>query len=317
MVRKIDFHNHIYPLSYVKQLERKCLLSFGGFKMVVGPSFYDLKQREHDARSMGVDMVALTIGPPGVDPLDHDSSCQTAVAVNDEIASIVEKSPDKYTGLACLPLQDIGRSLEEMDRAVKDLRLKGAIIFSNVRGKMIDAEEFWPIYERASSLDIPLFLHPTQPLNPENFKDLAILIGVGFLFDTTLATVRIVFSGVLQKYPGLKIVLAHLGSTIPYIIERIDIETKLLRSFFPDTNYGLPKPPSHYLKKIYIDTVSHQESAYRLSYEIFGPERIVLGSDYPYSTWRRTTEEIEELRFPRASKNKIFGENAEKLLKIG
>jgi aminocarboxymuconate-semialdehyde decarboxylase len=316
MIKKIDFHNHIYPLSYVKQLERNGLLSFGGFNMAVGPSFYDLKQRELDARRMGVDMVALTVGPPGVDPLDRDSSCQTARAVNDEIASIVEKSPEKYVGLCCLPMQDVGRSLEEMDRAVKNLGLRGAIVFSNVRGKMLDAEEFWPIYERACQLDIPLFLHPTQPLNPENFKDLAIVIGVGFLFDTTLATVRLAFSGVLHRYPTLKLVLAHLGSTIPYIMERIDIETRLLPNFFPDAKYGLPKPPSYYLKRIYIDTVSHQENAYQLAYEVFGAERIVLGSDYPYSTWKRTTKEIEELRFHRATKNKIFGQNAQKLLKI-
>jgi aminocarboxymuconate-semialdehyde decarboxylase len=284
--------------------------------MRVAPNLYSLRIKEHDMRQMGVHMSVLSLGPPGFDFLPSNESRKMATYCNSEIASIQDSYPDRYIGLASLPMRNMNSALEELDRSVKELGLKGVIVFSNVDGKIIDSEEFWPLFERLSELDIPMLLHPTQPVNSENFKDMASLIGVGFLFDTTLATVRIVFSGILERYPRLKIVLAHLGSFIPYILPRVDIETELISKAFPTMKPDLPKQPSFYFKKIYVDTVSHHEPAFRCCLETLGADKMLLGSDHPYSIWKRAAKEVEEEKISTNVKAKILGENALKLLRV-
>ncbi len=313
---KVDFHNHYFPLSLLKALDKKGLWAIGGSRMDLSPNLYEVGKREADRRKMGADVCVLSVGPPGVDYFDKQMSGRMARFANDEITSLQDRFPGRFYGLATLPLQDVESSVEELDRCVRDLRFGGAMMFGNVRGKVIDSEDFWPIYQRASELDVPILLHPTKPVCSDEFKNMASLIGVGFLFDTTLAIVRLVFSGVLERFPKLKIVVAHLGSFIPYILPRIDIETKLLSRSFPDASTDLKQKPSHYFRKIYVDSVSHHAPALRCCIKTLGPERIVLGSDYPYSIWYQAAKEIERSPLPKQIKNKILGGNAVKLLKI-
>ena len=310
---KIDFHAHILPPAIFGELKRHNLNVNPGFGAAVPPKLAgSLEERLKDMDSYGVDMQVLSMGPPGVD-LDGASPAITvelARMVNDYIAEAVAKHPKRFQGLAVLPLQDVEKGVEELTRAVKKLGLKGAHIFSNVKGRTLDSREFSPLYEKASELDVLLYLHPTKPLSMAGLLDLELMIPVGVLFESSLAMTRLIVRGTLDRFPSLKLALAHLGSTLPYIAGRLDIEG------ISGDRPKISKLPSAYLRDFYVDTVSHHKPAYMCALETCGIDRIILGSDYPYSLWKRTVDAIEELPIPKEDKEKIFFGNARGLLKL-
>lgn len=316
---KIDCHTHFFPLAYFDELKkRKITFGLGGIEFSVLDQMHDPQVRFKDMAEYGVDMQVLSIGPPGID-LEGASPEVTVILariVNDEIAKMVAKYPAKFDGLAVLPLKVPEQAVAELKRAVTELNLKGAKIFSNVDGKPLDSPEFHPLYEEAQRLDVPLYIHPTTPMAREGLREYGLTIMVGLLFDSTLAVSRLIFSGVMEKYPGLKLILAHLGSTLPYILARLDVESSTLQKFLPGYRLHIPRPPSDYFKRIYMDTVSHHKPAYMCAYATSGPEKIMMGSDYPYSLWKNTVKAIEELEIPKADKEKIYSGNVRQLLKI-
>jgi predicted TIM-barrel fold metal-dependent hydrolase len=316
---KIDCHSHFFPKAYFKELEKENItFGMGGIKFSILPQMHDPEVRFKDMELYGVDMQVLSIGPPGID-LDGttpDMTVSLAKIVNDELAKLTEKYPDKFAAMACLPLKRPEQAVKELERAVNELKLKGAKIFSNVDGKPLDGPEFIPLFAKAAELDVPLFIHPTTPRAREGLQEYGLTIIVGLLFDSTLAVSRLIFSGLLDKYPNLKIILAHLGSTLPYILARLDSESATLKNFIPGYELPISRAPSEYFKLIYMDTVSHHRPAYICAHATSGPEKIMLGSDYPYSRWKETVKAIEELDIPDGDKEKIYAGNVKKLLKL-
>jgi len=276
------------------------------------PEAEDYIKRIEDMDACGIDMQCLSLGIPGTDRVEPDLGISLAKMVNDEISRIVNKYPDRFVGFATLPLQDIDGALEELDRAINDLGLKGVMIYSNVAGKPLDSPEFWPFYEKSAKLKIPIFIHPTLPVMANVTKEYQLTPVIGFLFDTTLAMLRIIFGGVLEKFPSLTFVLAHLGSTIPYVLTRIDFESGL----FPGSWVNISKPPSEYFRSVYVDTVSLHEPALKCAYETIGIERFVFGTDYPFWDIPSGVNSIEKWEISEDEKNKIFSENAIKILRL-
>ncbi|MDA4131421.1 MAG: amidohydrolase family protein, partial [Thaumarchaeota archaeon] len=150
----------------------------------------------------------------------------------------------------------------------------------------------------------------------EQYRHLPLIIAEGFLFDSTLALSRMIFDGVFDKYPKLKIVLPHLGSVIPYILSRIDIETDRAGDFLENYKSPLHKKFVKYFERVYVDTVSHQGPAYKLAIDTLGIDKILLGSDYPYSLWEKTVTAIENLHLSQKDRESIYSRNANKLLNI-
>lgn len=314
---KIDFHAHLFPKPFLAELERRHLeLRLPGVPLSIFPKMYDLEERLQDMERAGLDMQALSLGPSGFEVGSPRDTVDLTKLYNDQIAEVAHRDPRHFTGLAALPMQVPDAALRELTRAVKDLGLRGAQIFSNVAGKALDAPEFWPVYELAQELDVPIFIHPITPICMTGLTDAALMIGLGFIVDTSLAATRLIFSGVMEKYPGLTMVLAHLGAVLPYIVARLDVESKMMARFVPGFEERLSQPPSAYFKRFYMDTVSHHAPAYYCARATSGAEKIVLGSDYPYSLWERTVEAIDELDIPEAEKEMIFGGNAARLLKL-
>lgn len=322
-MKKIDFHNHFFPKKYFRILDSKQMLDFLGYRFAEIPSYYDIELRREEIAKMGIDLAVLSLGPPGVDFLDSKEAQTLAGSVNDELANIVSTYPEQYVALATLPLCDVEASLLELDRCVQELGMKGVIVFSNVKGRLIASEEFHPIFERAERYDVPVMLHPTVPFgiasHLNDFRHPPLVISEGFLFDSTLAISRLIFDGTLKKYAKLKIVLPHLGSFIPYILSRIDIETRRAGEFLE--GYKSPLDPnkgfaSYFTERVYVDTISHQGSAYRLALEILGCDKLLLGSDYPYSLWEETVQAVEKLNLSEEEREAIYSRNAEKILKI-
>jgi aminocarboxymuconate-semialdehyde decarboxylase len=235
--------------------------------------------------------------------------------VNDSFHSIAQARPDRFTALATLPLNDVPASVDELERAVKQLGFKGAMLFSNVNGIALADECFLPLYERANQLGAVLHIHPTSPVGVEAMKAFWLMPLVGFLMDTTLAAAHLVFAGVPERFPKISWVLSHLGGAIPYLAERLD------RGFdaFPECRERISLHPSEYLKRFYYDTVNFDRAALRLAASFAGVDHILAGSDYPHQigSLRSMLQSLRGLDLSRAQQDQILGGNAARLLGLG
>lgn len=308
---RIDTHTHLFPGNYLKELE-KMNIPLG---QTIDDRFTSLEKRLKDMDEAGIHRQVISLTMPGVDMATPEKAVRLSRIVNDELASI-SAGDERFIGLASLPMLSPLDAAEELERAVKDLGLRGAGIFTNVQGKPLDLKEFWPVYEIASSLGVPLFVHPIAPVNAQIYQDYHLLAVLGFPFETTHAATRLALSGLLEEIPGLIFVLSHMGGALPYLVGRIDDGNRIYRAYQTE----ISRPPSEYLKKMYLDAASFFEPALNCALGFWGAEKIMVGSDYPYG-WvgnlRRCTESMEDLNLDEGDTEKILKGNAERILKLG
>lgn len=324
----IDIHNHFYPPAYLDALtsqpthvkvtfdtEGNPLLHYPGDYNIVVRGHRDIAYREQVLIEAGVDRQVLTLTTPGTHVETPERAADLARLVNDAFADIVSRRGGRFSALATLPLNDPKASAVELERCVTGLGFAGAMLFSNVNGVALADQRFWPVYERADDLDAVLYIHPTHPLGVEAMTDYWLMPLVGFLFDTTLATARLVFAGVVERFPRIRWILGHLGGAIPYLAERLD------RGFraFQECRSHIQKPPSVYLKEhFYYDAVNFDPSALGLAISFAGADRLLAGSDYPHQIGSIPSmmASIRALPIPEADKAAILGGNAARLLRL-
>jgi aminocarboxymuconate-semialdehyde decarboxylase len=195
---------------------------------------------------------------------------------------------------------------------MKDLGLPGAMVFSNVNHVALADERYEPLWKKADELGAVIYIHPTDPAGVEAMLDYWLMPLVGFLMDTTLAAAKLVFSGVVVRYPRIRWVLTHMGGAVPYLAERFDRGYRA----FADCRKNIDRRPSEYLQRFYYDTVNFNPSNVRLALDFAGPDRILAGSDYPHQIGSipLMIETIEKLDVSSEVKTKIFGGNASQLL---
>ncbi len=324
---KIDVHNHFYPMAYIDEIkkESRCatittdkqgrmLINYAGDYNVVDPSHVDPQARIQAMDEAGIDMQIISLTTPGVHLEDRDRAIEISRVVNDAMAELVKKYPTRFRAFATLPMQDPKASVVEFERAVKKLGLVGAQIFTNVGDRNLDNREYWPLYELGQELDAPFFVHPTSPPGSEKMEDYRLAPLVGFCMDTTLAASRLVFSGVMEKYPKVKFILSHLGGAMPYLAERIERGWNV----FTELQGGIPKSPVEYFKMMYLDTVNFDPNALMCGLGFAGPDKLILGSDHPHqiSGIGRCAPAIESLPISTEIKGKILGGNAKAMFKI-
>ena len=319
----IDVHAHYCPVEYFKRLERRksipyvqpgadgsWLLRYGKNKTSgIRKRMYSLEHRMEEMDSLGIKTQVLSPLLHGVHQLAPKTGLELCRLVNDGIADVAHKYSGRFEGFGVLPLQGIKQSLEELERIVETLGFKGVVFFSNIEGEFLDAARLWPVYERITALAIPVFLHPTQPVNDKGMKDHNLVSCLGFLYDTTLAMTRIIFSGLLERYANLKFILPHAGSLIPYITGRIDKEKSRGAE-----KESMKRAPSEYFNLVYVDTVSLHEPALMLVHSYLGPDKILFGCDYPFWGLGEGFDSIQKLNIPDEDKENIFYRNAQKLL---
>jgi uncharacterized protein len=246
---------------------------------------------------------------------------------NDSMAELVTKYPDRFVaGVASLPMNDMDASLEEADRAIQSLNLKGVQICSSINGKPLDSPEFFPLYEKMVNYDLPIWIHPgrgvrTPDYPGEKASKYQIWSIFGWPFETTAAMTRLIFSGVLNRYSSLKIITHHCGAMVPYFADRIDCACDMAEMLKEPVKQALNKPTLDYYRMFYNDTaVSGSRSALMCAYDFFGPEHILFGTDMPMDNEygarlvRQTIEAIERMDIPDGDKKLIFEGNARRLL---
>ncbi len=272
----------------------------------------DLDYRAGVLQELGVAKQVVTLTTPGTHVEKPDVAVRLAAMVNDEFKAAMERPDGKFTALATLPLNDPTASAKELERAMRQLGMRGAMLFSNVNGVALSDQRYWPLYEIANDLGAVLYIHPEHPINVEMMKEYWLMPLVGFLYDTTLAAASLVFAGVPERFPKIRWALCHLGGTIPYLAERLD------RGFhaFRDCRANIQREPSSYLKQFYYDTVNFNQGALKLAIDFAGADHILAGSDYPHQIGSIPSmlDAIAKLPVSDAERQGIYGGNAAKLL---
>ncbi len=324
----IDFHNHYYPPSYLEAVrtgpsnvavtidsDGNPLLHYPGDYNIVVRGHRDIDYRAGVLERAGVDRQVLTFTSPGTQFESPGRAVVLARMVNDALAEIVATRSSRFSALATLPLNDPRASVVELRRACRDLGFPGVMLFSNVNGIALSDERYWPLYELADELGAVLYIHPIHPVGVEAMTEYWLMPLVGFLFDTTLAAAKLVFSGVTERFPNIRWVLAHLGGAIPYLAERLD------RGFhaFKECRANIDHPPSETLKRFYYDTVNFDPNALNLAIEFAGADHILAGSDYPHQigSLKGMVDSIAALGVSEDMRSRIYGGNAKALLGLG
>jgi aminocarboxymuconate-semialdehyde decarboxylase len=323
----IDFHNHFYPKQYIEALQRgpsnikvtfdsekNPLLHYPGDYNIIVKEHMDIDLREKVLKEAGVDKQILSFTTPGTHIETTERSVELARMVNDSFAKIIAEHSDHFTALATLPLNDPQASVVELERAFDGLGFRGVTVFSNINGTSLSDQSFWPLYEKANDLNAVFYIHPSFPVGVEAMTEYWLMPLVGFTFDTTLAAAKLVFSGVAERFPRIRWVLAHLGGAIPFLAERLD------RGYyaFQDCREHVDKPPSEYLKNFYYDSVNFDLKALQLAIDFAGAGHLVAGSDYPHQigSLEKMVDSIEKLDISAKDKEAIYGANAIRLLEI-
>jgi aminocarboxymuconate-semialdehyde decarboxylase len=198
-----------------------------------------------------------------------------AQKINDAFASVVRERAPRFTALATLPLNDPPAAVAELERAMKELRLPGAMVFSNVNHVALADRRYELLWKKADELRAIIYIHPNDPAGVEAMMDFWLMPLVGFPMDTTLAASKLVFSGVVERHPRIRWVLTHMGGAVPYLAERLDRGYRA----FAECRANISRPPSEYLRTFYYDTVNFNPAALRLALDFAGPDRILAGSD--------------------------------------
>ncbi len=275
------------------------------------PHHTDINAKLADMDAAGIDLTALSINDPGPELFGKDGPA-VARLVHDFIADVAKQHPNRFFGLATLPLLDMDASLKEMDRCVSKLGFKGVLLYSNLAGQFPDEPQFHPLFEHAQHMDIPILLHPAYPMTYDATKGYSMAAGLGLMFDTTIAMARIILSGLLDKYPRLKIVHPHVGGTLPYIVGRVDHQTQVLKRGAEN----ITKPPSEYLRHVYTDAVSPIGLALQYGVDFFGIDHMLYSSDHPWVDPKLIVGLVQGLNLPAVQQEKIFSGNAKTLFKL-
>jgi aminocarboxymuconate-semialdehyde decarboxylase len=231
--------------------------------------------------------------------------------VNESTAKEVRKHPDKWIGLATVPLQNVDTAVRELSYAVKELRLRGVVMGSNVNGRGFDEEAFQPFFQKVQELDVPLFIHPNNPAGIERTADYYLTNFLGYPLESAIAAAKLVFGGVLDRYPNLKICLSHAGGVLPFLLGRLEHG----RSIRPEAGGHCREPFPYYLKNFYVDTITFRADTLRFVLGLMPPGHVFMGTDYPYDMaetdpvgFVKGAVQDEELR------GQILGKNVASLL---
>ena len=237
-----------------------------------------------------------------------DEGLMLSKFLNDHIAGVVRDKPNRFIGLGTIPLQNPDSAITEMDRIVNELKLPGIEIGSNVNGKNLSEEKFHPIFEHAEKIGCSIFVHPWEMMGQAEMQKYWLPWLVGMPAETSRAICSLIFGGVLEKYPNLKIAFAHGGGAFPFTAGRADHGFNVRPDLCAVDNSVLP---SSYMKNFYVDSLVHNENAMNFLIQTMGAERIAMGSDYPFPLGEHHPGKlIESMELSDANKQRLLAGTA-------
>ena len=333
----IDPHTHILPEAYLTDVRRGRLgdavsierangqewmvlraTIFGKdreTRNILTEPYYLPEPRFKDMERMGVERQVLSVSPfMTLYWLDAGLNKEVAASINDGLSALARAYPEKFSCMAQVPLQDPAAAAAELERAAGNGHI-GVQIAANIAGGNLDDPGLDVFWEKAVSLDLPVFIHPQgQAASPERLQDYYLRNFIGNPLDTTIAVSCLIFGGVLDRFPDIKFYLSHVGGFVPWIRGRWQHGY----GERPEPKVRGAKDPEQYFEKFYYDTIIHNADAFEFAVKTLGADRIVYGTDYPADMGNhQSAEEIPGLsRLPEADREKILSGNAKKLYKL-
>jgi hypothetical protein len=266
----------------------------------------------------GIDLQVLSLNSPGVEQLEPAEAVAVARETNDFLAEAVKRHPSRFAGFATLPTAAPDKAAKELERTIRSYGFRGAAINGHIRGRYLDDKFFWPILERAEVLNVPIYLHPTQP--PQSIIDASykgfdpmvttMLAGAGWGWhiETAIHIIRLILGGAFDHYPKLQIVIGHMGETLPFMVQRLD-------RTLPPARTKLERPVSAYLR----ENVHYTFSGFNFT-PLFltlllqlGVDRIMFSTDHPYGSMAEGRAFLDEIPVSDADRERIAHANAEHL----
>ena len=330
----VDAFNHILPRKYQSLLEkgakgRDLSDNLSRYAQTI-PTLLDLESRFRLMDKVDGYMQVLTLAAPAIESVAAPKvAVELAQAANDEMAELVLKYPDRFVAaIAALPLNDIEASLREIDRAVRELSFKGIQMFSSINDKPLDSPEFFSIYEKMETYNLPILIHPERPASRpdypgETHAKYRSWTKIGWPVASSLAMFRLVYGGVMQKFPGLKVVTHHCGGVIPYLAGRMEWNDDLNEMTMGHKGLQFPEKPLAYFRRMYYDTANNGNvPGLRCGLEFAGIDQMLFATDLPFCNQqglrliRDTMAAIDALELRSEDRHKIYQSNAVDLFRL-
>ncbi len=327
---KIDIHTHIMPdkmPNWVQKfgygefihLEHRnckaCMMKGDKLFREVEDNCFDAEVRINEMDETGVIIQVLSTIPVLFNYwAKAKDGYETSRFLNDHIANTVAKTPERFIGIGTVPMQDIDLAIKEMERCVTELKMPGLEIGSNINGVNLNDERFFPFFEAAEKLDCALFVHPWEMMGQEQMHKYWLPWLVGMPGETSRAICSMIFGGVFQKFPKLKVAFAHGGGSFPITIGRIEHGFNVRPDLVAIDN---PINPRDYIGKFWIDSLVHDPQALNFIIELMGEDKICLGSDYPFPLGEHHPGKlIAEMNFTKELSEKLLFKNANDWLNL-
>jgi len=330
---KIDVFNHVLPAGYIAECKKKAQgpLPFD-FQIKKFPALVDMDARFGIMDKAGDCKQIVSMANPPLEALfDPEETLELSRVANHELAGLVDKHPDRFAGaVASVPMNDMEGAVGEIERAVSELNMRGIQLYTDVQGRPLDAPEFDPVFAKMAEVDLPILLHPARgagfhdyPTEDESKYDIWRVFG--WLYDTAAAMTRIIFAGVFDRYPDIKIVTHHLGGIVPYADRRIEEGYSKMVALAKASGKPLSvqKHPYEYYRMFYADTITvGSVSALECGLAFFGADRVLFATDVPFDVeggakyLREALEVMEAIDISAEDKKKIFEGNSRRLFKL-
>lgn len=324
----IDIYTHIFPQAYFDRLTRDTSgLGSLGARMKGVPSVIDLDARFRQMDEVGDYRQVISLPAPTLEEVaDPELATQLARLANDGLAELVAKHPDRFPAfVAAVALNNVAGAVKEATRAVTELGAKGIQIHTNMCGRPLDDPEFLPIFDAAAALGVPIWLHPTRSAAMTDYaaeekSRFEMWWCFGWPYETSIAMSRLVFSGLFDRHPNLRIITHHLGGMIPYFDGRIGYGMEVLGSRTPNEDYStvlpsLKRPHLEYFREFYGDTaLMGGTSGLPAGLKFFGADHVVFATDTPFAPIHETIAAIDQQNLNDTDRTKIFSGNAGRLL---
>jgi len=321
-MRIFDCQSHVFPPGYAEIIKKNKGLfqattagtaidvTIGAIRNFrINVEGYDISKKIADKDRHGIDVSLLSINIPGPDLLDPELQDAGARICNDYVAGLVAAHPDRFLGLAVLPWMDPEAAQRELRRISGELDLRGVVLYSHLGGRSVDDALFAGTIELAQELNLPLVLHPSFPTWSDAILDYSMVPMLGFMVDTSIAMLRLILSGTMERLPELKVLHPHCGGVLPYLMPRVVEQTERKGRGREHIQHS----PDTYYKRVFLDLASPSVDAARYAIEFAGVDHCVFGSDHPWVDMELLLDCVTELPIGNNEKQQILFDNAARL----